>query len=193
MAVASVLQTYADTASPKEDVVKRAVEILTATENQIANVIGDSVAINTVHHFLRDTLATAASLAVAEGADYTATGAQVPSRGTNVVSIIAKNFKVTRTSQQVERYTGENELNRQTRKGLLDWGNAYEFDLVRSTLVSGLSGTVPKMSELYKMFVIEYNRVYEYLRQMFNTYSKQKSQTLLDLSSCYKTNTKVCI
>ena len=145
MASDAILRTYVDTASAKEDVVLNAVELLTAKETQIANMIQRSTAINTIHSYLTDTLATAASLAVAEGGDYTATAAQVPTRLTNVVEIIAKNFKVTRTAAQIARYHGQNELERQTRKGLLDWANAYEFDLVRSTLVSGVSGTVPKM------------------------------------------------
>lgn len=146
MASDAILRTYVDTASAKEDVVLNAIEILTATESQITNLVGESVAINTVHSFLTDTLATAGSLAVAEGGDYTATAAQVPSRLTNIVEIIAKNFKVTRTSNQVARYHGQDELNRQTQKGLLDWGNAYEFDFVRASLTSGISGTAPKMN-----------------------------------------------
>jgi hypothetical protein len=35
-----------------------------------------------------------------------------------------------------------NELDRQLTKSLKDWGNALEFDLVRATLASGVSGTV---------------------------------------------------
>ena len=96
--------------------------------------------------YLTDTLQTAASQAVAEGADYTALSLSTPSRLTNLVQHVAVPFKVTRTQQAVEHYHQKNELERQTEKALMDWGNAAEFDLVRSTLVSGASGTVPKMS-----------------------------------------------
>lgn len=89
---------------------------------------------------------TAASLAVDEGADYSASTNTTPTRLTNIVQIVAKNFKVTRTQQDISHYQGQNELARQTSKALMDWANAAEFDLVRSTLVSGVSGTVPKMS-----------------------------------------------
>lgn len=47
-------------------------------------------------------------------------------------------------------YTGQNELARQTTKSLVDWGNAAEFDLVRSTLTSGASGTAPKMDGIIR-------------------------------------------
>lgn len=141
----NILRTFGDSAA-KEDVVLNAVELLTAQETQILNMLGKTSAINTVHSFLTDTLATAASLAVAEGGDYTASALTTPTRLTNLVQIVAKNYKVTRTQQDISHYHGENELARQTEKALKDWGNAAEFDLVRSTLVSGASGTIPKMS-----------------------------------------------
>ena len=71
MASDAILRTYGDSAA-KEDVVLNAIEILTARETQIFNMLPKSTAINTIHSYLTDTLATAASLAVAEGADYTA-------------------------------------------------------------------------------------------------------------------------
>lgn len=145
MAVDSILRSYGDV-SRKEDVVLNAIEILTAQETQIFNMLGKTSAIDTIHSYLTDTLDTAASLAVAESGDYTATALTTPSRLTNIVENVAKNFKVSRTQQRVEHYHGMNELARQTEKALKDWGNAAEFDLVRSTLVSGVSGTTPKLS-----------------------------------------------
>lgn len=145
MATDNILRTYGDV-SAKEDVVLNAIEILTARETQIFNMLGKSSAINTVHSYLTDTLDTATSLAVAEGGDYTSTALTTPARLTNIVEIVAKNFKVTRTQQQIQHYHGENELDRQTRKALMDWANAAELDLVRSTLTSGASGTAAKMS-----------------------------------------------
>jgi hypothetical protein len=145
MATDSILRTYGDV-SAKEDVVLNAIEILTAKETQIFNMLGKTTAVNTIHAFLTDTLLTAASLAVEEAADYTASVNTTPSRNTNLVEIVAKNFKVSRTQRDISHYQGNDELSRQTEKALLDWANAAEFDLVRSTLVSGASGTVPKMS-----------------------------------------------
>lgn len=141
----AILNTYGDV-SAKEDVVLNAIEILTAKETQIFNMLGKTTAINTVHAYLTDTLKTAASLAVAEGSDYTATALTTPTRLTNIVEIVAKNFKVTRTQRDIEHYQGTDELARQTQKALADWGNAAEFDLVRSTLSSGASGFAPTLS-----------------------------------------------
>lgn len=138
------VNSYGDT-SVREDVVLNAIEILTATETQVTNMLGRGTAIATVHSYLTDTLRTPASAAVSEEGDFAATGQTTPSRKTNAVQITAVPLKVSRTQQQIQHYHGQNELERQTRKALMDWGNAFEFDLVRSTLVSGASGTVPKM------------------------------------------------
>jgi hypothetical protein len=147
MASDAILRTYGDSAI-REDVVLNAVEILTARETQIFNMLGKTEAIQTIHNYLTDTLRTPSlnGLAVEEAADYTANANSTPSRLTNIVQILALPFKVSRTQQQVAHYTGQNELARQTQKALMDWGNAAEFDLVRSVLASGVSGTTPKMA-----------------------------------------------
>jgi hypothetical protein len=121
------------------------IEILTAQEKSIMNMLGKTRAINTIHSTLLDTLDTPASAAVEESADYTAGVLSTPTRLTNLVEVVAKPFKVSRTQQAIEKYSGENELARQTTKALKNFGNSAEFDLVRSTLVSGASGTTPKM------------------------------------------------
>ena len=145
MASDSILRSYGDS-SAKEDVVLNAVEILTARETQIFNMLGKTTAINTIHSYLVDTLKTAASLAVSEGGDFTASELTTPTRLTNIIEIVAKNYKVTRTQRDISHYHGEDELARQTQKALMDWGNAAEFDLVRATLTSGVSGTAAKLS-----------------------------------------------
>ena len=143
MASDNILRSYGDVS--KRESVLGLVEILTAAEKSIMNMIGKTKAIDTVHSTLLDTLDTAASGAVAEAADYTAGALTTPTRLANVVEVVAKPFKVSRTQQAIDHYHGENELVRQTNKKLKDFGNSAEFDLVRSTLVSGASGTVAKM------------------------------------------------
>lgn len=145
MAATNVLNTYGDL-SRKEDVVLNMVEILTAEENQLLSTLGKSKAIDEVHMFLTDTLATPASAAVAQGTDYTNLARSTPSRLTNIVEEIAIPFRVSRKQVASEHYHGRNELERQLSKALMEWGNAAEFDIVRSTLVSGVSGTVAKMN-----------------------------------------------
>ena len=142
------LRTYGDV-SRMEDVLGL-VELLTATENYFLNNLGKTKASDMVHITLTDTLRTAASQAVAEGGDYTNLARTTPSRISNIVEIVSIPFAVTRSQQQIKKHTGENELGRQTTKALKEWGNAAEFDLVRSTFVSGASGAtsteIPKMS-----------------------------------------------
>jgi hypothetical protein len=144
----NILRSYGDVGI-KEDVVGL-VEILTARETYFLNNLGKTVAINTVHSFLTDILLAAASQAVAEAEDYTALALTTTTRNTNIVEKIATPFKVDRTQQFVQHYYGENELARQTTKKLADWGNAAEFDIIRSSLVSGQSGTVPKMDGILR-------------------------------------------
>lgn len=148
MAIASALQTYGDS-SKKEDVVLNSIELLTATENQVQAALGKTKAINMVHSYLVDTLLTAGSLAVEQGADFTLSTLSTPTRLTNIVQEIAKAFLVTRPEEVVQSYSGENELSRQLTKALKDWGNALEFDLIRATLASGVSGTVAKMNGVF--------------------------------------------
>ena len=138
------VNSYGDV-SVREDVVLNAIEILTAQETQVTSMLGRGTAIAMVHSYLTDTLRTAASAAVSEEGDYTASGQTTPSRKTNTVQITAIPLKVSRTQQDIQHYHGMNELDRQTNKALKDFGNAFEFDLLRSTLVSGVSGTAPKM------------------------------------------------
>lgn len=145
MSIANGLLTYGDV-SRKEDVVLNAVELLTAEENTVLTKLGKTVAIDTVHSFLVDTLTTAASKAVAMNTDFSLSAQTTPSRLTNIVEEIAEAIQVARPQEKVAHYQGQNMTEYQTTKALKNWGNAAEFDLVRSTLVSGLSGTVAKMN-----------------------------------------------
>lgn len=132
--------------SRKDDVVLNAIEILTARENQIFNKLGKTNAIDTVHSFLVDTLATPGSLAVQEGADFSNAALTTPTRLTNIVQEVAKTFSVSQVQEDIQHYHGQNEAERQTTKALMEWANSAEFDLVRSTLVSAVSGTAAKMN-----------------------------------------------
>jgi len=143
--MANILNTYGDL-SRKEDVVLRAVEILTATETKIFNMLGKTRAINTVHAYQVDTLRAASNTTVTESGAYTNLASTTPTRLTNITNIIAIPFDVTRTQQAVSHYQEQDELTRQTNKALKDWSNNAEFNLVRSTLTSGASGTAPTMS-----------------------------------------------
>jgi len=146
--MAEILNSYLDT-TRKDDVLSL-VEILTAKENYFLNNLGKNSAKETTHQTMTDTLRTAASGAVTESADYTNLARTTPTLVPNVVQIVAIPFRVSKTQQQIQHYHEQNELSRQTTKALMDWGNAAEFDLVRSTLVSGTSGTAPKMNGIIR-------------------------------------------
>lgn len=145
MAQTSVLQTYGDS-TIKTDIVLDSVEIISAREDGVFSMLGKTNAIAMVHSYPTDTLAGAGSQAVEQGQDFTYLARTTPSLLTNIVEEIAIPIRVTRPQMAVQHYHGQNELDRQLAKGLMEFSNAIEFDLVRSTLVSGVSGTVAKMS-----------------------------------------------
>lgn len=147
MSILNGLLTYGDV-SRKEDVVLNSVELLTATENKAMSLLGKTDAIDTVHSYLVDTLTTPASKAVAMNTDFSLSALTTPTRLTNLVQEVAEAIQVARPQEKVAHYQGSNMTEYQTTKALKNWGNAVEFDLVRSTLVSGLSGTTAKMNGL---------------------------------------------
>lgn len=145
MAVTNAQQTYGD-ATIKTDIVLDSVEIISAREDGIFSMLGKTNAIAMVHSYPVDTLAAAGSQAVEQATDFTYLARTSPTLLTNIVEEIAIPIRVSRPQQAVQHYHGQNELERQLAKGLMEFSNAAEFDLVRSTLASGVSGTVAKMS-----------------------------------------------
>lgn len=145
MAADNTLRTYGDV-NIKTDIVLNSVEIISAQENGIFSMLGKTRAIAMVHSYPVDTLRTAASAAVAQGSDFTYGALTTPSLLTNIVQEVALPIRVARPQIAVQHYHGQNELERQLSKALIDFTNAVEFDLVRSTLASGASGTVSTMS-----------------------------------------------
>lgn len=182
MAIAGALQTYGDV-SKREDVVLNAIEILTAVENSIQQSLGKTKSINMVHSYLTDTLATAASAAVEQGADFTLSTRTTPTRLTNIVEEIAFAFLVTKPEEYVQSYSGINELDRQLTKTLKDWGNSLEFDLVRATLASGVSGTVASFNGIINGISLANNTTVQTSGTVF-------SATILDalMQNCWNTS-----
>lgn len=145
MAQTNAQLTYGDS-TIKTDIVLDSVEIISAREDGIFAMLGKTNAIAMVHSYPVDTLATAASAAVEQAQDFTYTARTAPTLLTNIVQEVAIPIRVSRPQMNVQHYHGQNELDRQLAKGLMEFSNAVEFDLVRSTLASGVSGTVAKMS-----------------------------------------------
>lgn len=145
MAVQNAVQTYGDS-TIKTDIVLDSVEIISAREDGIFSMLGKTNAIAMVHSYPVDTLQTAASAAVQQATDFTYLARTTPTLLTNIVEEVAIPIRVSRPQIAVQHYHGQNELDRQLAKGLMEFTNAVEFDLVRATLASGVSGTVATMS-----------------------------------------------
>ena len=145
MAALNVFQTYGD-ATIKTDIVLDSVEIISAREDGIFSVLGKTNAIAMIHSYPVDTLQTAASAAVEQGQDFTYLARTSPTLLTNLVQEVAIPIRVTRPQIAVQHYHGQNELDRQLAKGLMEFTNAVEFDLVRGTQASGISGTAQAMN-----------------------------------------------
>ena len=144
MAVDNYRRTYADV-SIKEDVLNE-IEMISAMEDGLLSSLPKAKAISTVHSVLTESISTAGSLAAAEGSDFAGAALTAPVRVTNITEIIRKDFAVSDTSRASSHYGFEDAYTREVFKAMKDWSNSAEFDLVRSTLVSGASGTVPKMA-----------------------------------------------
>lgn len=139
-----ILKTYGDV-SIKEDV-NSFVELLTYLESWFLNNLGKTQAFGPVHQTQTDTLPAVGSLAVVEGEDLTAAAVSTPSLIPNIVQHVARTFHVSDVQRKVAHFNGEDMLAYQTTKAGKQLGNGMEFDIVRSTLTSGQSGTTPKMN-----------------------------------------------
>lgn len=137
------LRSYGDATRVQD--VQPLVEVLTAKENWFLSNLSKTVAKDTIHGVLTDTLRTPGSNAIEEAVDYTNLALTTPTRTDNIVQNIAIPFRVSRTQQLIQHLHGQNEKARQLTKAMMDWANSAEYDILRSTLASGVSGTAPRM------------------------------------------------
>ena len=142
--MAAELQTYGDSSIVRS--VQNEIEILTPVENLLVKGLKKSTAKSTIHSWQDDTLATTASAAATEYKAFAGDTLSVPTLRTNLVEHIYVAGAVTEAQSLVKHESGEKEYSRQVAKKMLEWSNAAEFDLLRSSLVSGVSGTAPRMN-----------------------------------------------
>jgi len=173
MAADSILRSF-DDASIKEDVLGM-IENLTASESSLLTKLGKSNAIATTHSTLTDSLRTAQSRAVAEGADASVLESSTPTRVSNIVETIAVPFAVTGIQDAVDHFQGTKMSVYQARKAMTDWGNAAEFDLVRGTLTSGASGTAATMEGVISC--VDTNHISHTSGTVFNATQLQNALT----------------
>lgn len=139
MAQTAVFQTYGDL-TIKTDIVLDSVEIISAREDGIFAMLGKTNAIAMIHSYPVDTLLTPASQAVEQGQDFTYLARTSPTLLTNIVEEIAIPIRVTRPQIAVQHYHGQNELDRQLAKGLMEFTNAVELisqALLKPILING--------------------------------------------------------
>lgn len=142
MATDNQLRTYSDQ-SIKEDVLDM-VELLSAQENGLLKTIGKSTAYSMVHQWLVDTLGTSAAPGE-EAAQFSASALNNPTRSTNIVEFIYKDFGVTDAQRAVDHHGFEDRFAYEQSKALKELTNRIEADVLRSSLVSGASGTAAQM------------------------------------------------
>ncbi len=166
MAADNYKRTYGDV-SIKESVLDQ-IEIFSALEDGFLSTLQKSTAVATVHSNLEEGLRTVSSRAQAEGSDATLIAATNAVRKTNLTEIVGIPFGVSGTEKATSHYGFADAYSHEAMKAMKDWTNAAEFDLVRSTLVSGVSGTAPKMAgiiacittKLARLVVSMYKAVY---------------------------------
>lgn len=143
---AGTVLTYGDN-NVVEDV-SNLIEIISPKENYFLNSLRKTRAIARTHDTQTDSLTapTLNGLAVAEGNDAADSGYSTPSRVSNITEVIQKAYKVSGSARAVQHYAGGDELLRQREKSMIEVANSMEFDLLRSTSVSGVSGTIQKMA-----------------------------------------------
>lgn len=142
--MAAELQTYGDASIVRS--VQKEIEILTPEENLLMKNLKKSTAKNTVHSWQDDTLDSAGSAATTEFKSFAGDTLSVPTFRTNLVEHVYKAGSITEMQTLVKHESGQNEYSRQVAKKMMDWSNAAEYDLLRSSLVSGISGTTPRMN-----------------------------------------------
>ena len=151
--------TWSSDTSVKEDVLDM-IEQLSAKADELLGTLGRSTATAPQHQWMVDSYRTTASAAVAEGADATLVGLTPPTRAINQTEIISMPIGVSGTQIATSHYGMGDTMAYYTMKTMQEWKNAAEFDLVRSTLVSGISGVAQKMAKLIKNLYVQIEKMF---------------------------------
>lgn len=121
-------------------------------ENSLLYGLATTTALQPIHQWLNDTLATPAANARAEGADATFAARTNPTRDINYCQIIGKPIMVTGSDEVANAagYAG-GRMAYEIEKALKEYANDTEFALMRGTLVCG-SGTTARSLKGLKAF-----------------------------------------
>lgn len=115
------------------------------TETSLLRMFGKSTATNRYHEWVTDTLKAAAAQSVVEGSDASFADNTNPTRVQNHTQIIRADFSVTDT-ERARNYPGfKDRYAYEMEKGMKEWNNDAEFNVLRSTVASGASGVARTM------------------------------------------------
>lgn len=123
----------------QEDVVD-AIYNVDYTATPFVSRIGESVATNTLHSWLQDTLAAPAANANAESSDAVIVDAVNPVRHSNVVQLFRKVITVSDTELALPQYGMNDPFEYQTQKRMKEIARDIELAAVTGTRASGSSG-----------------------------------------------------
>lgn len=143
MATDNLLRSFGDT-SIAEDVLDL-VEMLSPAEDTLFRTLGKSQAQALTHQWLVDTLSLNAA-AGEEAAQFSASALNNPSRSTNLVENINYDFGVSDVQRAVDHYGFADRFAYEQGKAMKAWRNFAELELMKGSLVSGVSGTASQMA-----------------------------------------------
>lgn len=110
------------------------------------SMCGESLATNTLHSWLTDTLATSADNAQSEGYTTTYTDPTVPTRSPNIVQLFGKDVRVSFTEQRVSHYGMRDPYSYQLEKKMKELARDIEKALIAGTTASGNSGVARRLN-----------------------------------------------
>ena len=143
MSQSTAALTYG-TVGNREDLMD-AITNISPEETPMLSRFGKTKAKSTTHEWLTDSLATAASNAQIEGADYSFSTPATRTRLSSYTQIFASPVEVSDTQRAVDTAGMEDEFAYQMAKAMKEHARDIEYELVNGTGNSGASGTAREL------------------------------------------------
>ena len=137
------LISYGD-ASRREDLIDLIANI-SPTDTPFTSGLPVKSAKNTLHEWMKDSLASRASNAQIEGLGATFQALTVPSRVVNCTQIIRKDGMISGTQEAIDHAGYNDAMAYQVSKNMKEWKNDLEYNTILSTIDTGQSGGARSM------------------------------------------------
>jgi len=126
-------------------------------DNPLATMLGRSTAKQVHHEWLEDYISRKSSQSTSvEGAAATYSDLTQPVRRHNWCEIIEQTYRVSGTERDVDHAGMGSPLDYQAGKGLKEWKNQLEYDIINGALASGSSGVARTMAGLKSVITSHY-------------------------------------